>query len=405
LQSLGEMGGARVKRAIEHRVRRSPADGFTRYHGANALAKIAEAGTAEKEASTTATNLWHLCCWIGILSRWLVIVFVRFRMMTDPSRSAEDQMARYPLWFERFLLFILVGLCSIRLLYVLFFHMNPGVLKLAVFAGMPLGRYILCSVMDPVVVLMTVRGIFKRKRWGWPLLLTYIPAAILLGRYDYGYWTTVMVISAGWVVVAIGARVLAHGLSARRVMAELPAMHDTVECPRLTKSLLTALVALNSTRLLLGVAVSTAIFRLVMAWGWDAVSMALGIIAAALSGVMDASIMFLVNKMALKVITRSRAGRAWLQHTVDILLSLILGGLCLYVCGLIVFSAIGEASNIAQVLVQAGGPLLLIAGLSAYPTILVWRGRTQEILRYYVIVTVVGYLIAQPLALVWSWVP
>lgn len=56
-------------------------------------------------------------------------------------------------------------------------------------------------------------------------------------------------------------------------------------------------------------------------------------------------------------------------------------------------------------LVQAGIPLLLIAALSTYPAVLVWKNREHGILRYFVIVTVIGYLIAHPLALVWSWTP
>ncbi len=401
LVSLGEMGGNRARRAIEHRVEKSSPDSLTRYHGTKALAKISEAGTSKAEVSARKTALWHFCCWIGFLGRWLVIVIARLRNMMDPSRSTEDQIGRTPLWFERFLLFLFSGLCVIRLLYVLVFHMNPGVLKLALYAGMPLGRYVLCAVMDPLVLLLTVRGILRRKRWGWPLLFAYIPAAILLGRYDYGYWTIVMIVSAGWGALSFGAWVLARRLPGRpsNTSVEPGCKVTTRSC--LTKSLLTALVSLNAMRLLSGVAISVAFLKFFMAWGWDALSVVLGFIAAAIGGVVDAAIMYLVNRWVLKLVGRNREPSAWLQNLIDTLTALILGGLCLLACGFIVYNAIDEEGSIAQALGQTGIPLLLIAGLSAYPTIQVWKNGEQRILRYFVIATIMAYLAAQPLALVW----
>jgi ankyrin repeat protein len=405
LLGLGEMGGARVYRAVKQRVERARSKGDTAYHGKKALEKIEAAGTADMDVSEGAIALWYLGCWIGFLGRWLVIAVVRLRMMTDPSRSKEEQTGRNPLWFERFILILLAALCVIRLLYVLIFDMNPGALRIAWFAGMPLGRYILCAVMDPVVILLTIRAVFRQRRWGWPLLFTYIPTAILLGRYDDGYWTMVMLIAAAWVVFAFGTWALATHVARRHADSVERAGARAVERSRLTKSLLSALVVLNSIRLLFAAGASVVFFRFLMSFGWDALSIALGIIATAVSGILDAAILFLVNKLVLKLIGRSRAGRAWLQGAIDALIGLSLGGLCLYACGFVVYQAANDAGSVARQVVQAGGAVLLIAALSFYPLMQVWRNREQKILRYFVIATVAAYLIAQPLALVWLWTP
>ena len=398
MQGLSEMGGRRVYQAIQRRMSREPADGLAAYHGQKALDKINIAGTAETEVSASRTSMWHLSCWLGFLGRWLLIAIIWFRLIANPARDATDQTARKPAWFERFVLITFVGLSIIRLLYVLIFHLNPEVLKLVVSTGMPLGRYVLCALMDPLVVLLAARGIRRCRCWGWPLLLSYVPAAALLSYFDYGYWTMVMIVGGCGAIVAFGAWQLANRLSLRPVTADPEIRLDVAEHPRLKKLLLTALVVLNSMRLFFSVGFYVAALSIFMMWGWDELSILLGLISAAIGGVADAAIMYLVNKLVLLLVCRARRGRKWVQYAIDGASGLVLFGLCILACGLFVVGVVEDSEIVSEALPQLGGLLFLIGGISFYPCLQVWRNREQKILRYFVIVTIVAFLLAQPLA-------
>ena len=401
LQGLGELGGKRACRAIRDRMDREPADGLTAYHGQAALDKIESAGTAEADVSASRTSLWHLSCWLGFLGRWLVIAILWFRLIANPARDHMDRTARKPAWFERFLLVTLAGLCGVRLLYVLVFHLNPGVLELVFFTGMPLARYVLSAVMDPLVVLIATWAILRRRNWGWSFLFAYIPVAILLSRLDYGYWTAVMIIGGCAVLVAFGARLLAEKLSLRPVTEESDTGPAAGRPSRFRKPFLTALVLLNSARLLISVAVSVAAIGFFMTWGYDELSIVLGILAAAVGGVADAALVYLVNKLALLLICRARKGRAWIERTVDGVSGLVLFGLCLLALLLLASVAIENSGSAAETLLTAGLPLFLVAAVSIYPLLQVLRDREQKILRYFVVATIVAYFLAQPLARLW----
>jgi len=401
LQGLGEMGGKRVYRAIRDRMSREPADGLTAYHGQEALDKIDSAGTAEAEASARRTSMWHLSCWLGFLGRWLLIVIVWFYLIANPARDTTDQTARKPAWFERFFLITLAGLCGVRLLYVLVFHLNPGVLKLVFFTGMPLARYILCAVMDPLVVLIAIWATLRRRGWGWSLLLAYIPVATLLSLFDYGYWTAVMIVSSCGIAVAFGARLLADRLSLRPV-TETATEPVEIRNSRLEKPFLTLLVLLNSARLLIALGASVTLLGFFMTWGYDELSIVFGILAAAVSGVADAAVVYFINKLALLLVCRARRGRVWFERTVDGVSGFILFGLCLLACAVLVSGAIENSESAAETLLITGAPLLLIAAVSFFPCLQVWRNREQSILRYYVVATIVAYFLAQPLA--WLWI-
>ncbi len=402
LVGLGEMGGKRVYRAIQQRMSREPADGMTEYHGQQALDKIDSAGTAEAEVSAGETSLWHFSCWLGFLVRWLLIAIIWYRLIVNPARDAEDQTARKPSWFERFVLLTLAGLCVVRLLYVLIFHLNPGVLTLVVSTGMPLGRYVLCAVMDLLVVLLAVRGAWRRRPWGWPLLLAYLPIAALLSLYDYGYWTMVMLVGAFGGLVALGAWLLGERLSLRPVTSETRVEQVVIEHPWFTRPFLTALVLLNSARLLIAVAASVLFLGFTMTWGWDAFTILLGVLAAAIAGVADAALVYLVNKLLLMLFCRARRGPTWVERTIDGVSGLVLAGLCILAFGACVGSGVEESENIPEMILSSAAPLLLIGIISIYPVLQVWRNREQRILRYYVIATIVAYFLAQPLA--WLWI-